>query len=211
MTEIIESPFFRMHKPGPGDYVMSVGAGIGTEALLAAKMVGDSGSVAAMEPDPTAFNQLCLSLASQSIRNVFAIQAAASSKTGWVNLSLGALSDRDFTTSHLRDYSASDADGKDLMVRSLRISEVQEMLGWESIDLLLMNIEGAEFDALQGIKVLPARIVVSCHDFLGVPEMQTYDSCSSWLKERGYRISSFEPNPTRPWEEFYIFAALDNQ
>jgi hypothetical protein len=73
-----------------------------------------------------------------------------------------------------------------------------------------MNIEGAEFDALQGLTALPKRIIISCHDFLQKPEARTFASVKSWLEANGYLITEFEPDPSRPWLEFYVYGELND-
>lgn len=206
MMNIIESPFFCNYAPQPGDKVVSVGAGIGTEAFWALKMVGPKGFVAAIEADPTAFSQLCLSAASQGMSNLFPLHVAAASKRGWVQLNLGLLDSQDFTVSTITARRDSHKQTINVIADTLG-SIVRDTLGWTQIDLLLMNIEGGEVEALRGMDLLPKRLVVSCHDFLARPEMMTYQACREILQNLGYAISTFPAQESHPWVAYYIFAA----
>lgn len=70
----------------PGDTFVDVGANIGLFSLLAARRVGPTGRVIALEPNPTALQRLHENLALNPMLCVETISAAASDHTGEVRL-----------------------------------------------------------------------------------------------------------------------------
>ena len=55
LAEITADIFFHTYTPGPGDVVVDVGAGVGTEVLSLSERVGARGRVVAIEASPSAF------------------------------------------------------------------------------------------------------------------------------------------------------------
>ena len=200
LEAIESSPFFRNYLPRQSDQVVSVGAGIGTEAFLASHLVGDGGKVLAIEGDPTAFSQLVLGIEVNNFRNIFPFFGLVGESQRWTEFSMGDIQGRDFTTSSIFSEKKSC-----VSLMTFTLDEVFEMSGIEEVDLLLMNIEGAELLALKGLSALPQRVVISCHDFLGKEVTNTYEGVKVWLTQRGYKISTFESNPQKPWEKYYLF------
>ena len=85
--------------------------------------------------------------------------------------------------------------------------------GVNQVDLLKMNIEGAEVDALLGAEaVLGAtrHVVISCHDFIadsGGPErMRTYARVQEILENHGFALTLREEDP-RPWVRYAVHGA----
>jgi hypothetical protein len=112
---------------------------------------------------------------------------------------------------HIRNGLTKDsANGVEVVGRTL--SEIMTSLGIDHIDLLKMNIEGAElpaleksFDALRSVD----NLAVSCHDFLadgaGRDWRRTFAPVTSLLREAGYTIRT-RPQDNRPWIRYYIYA-----
>jgi len=73
---------------GPGQTFVDVGAHIGYYTVIASSLVGDAGTVFAMEPSPENFGVLVNNIRASGRSNVFAINKAASSKTGVTDLYL---------------------------------------------------------------------------------------------------------------------------
>ncbi len=63
-----------------GDLVLDVGAGIGDFTMLAAKLVGNSGLVVAVEPSPTDFETLSRNIVGNGLTNVFPVNCAVGSE-----------------------------------------------------------------------------------------------------------------------------------
>jgi len=67
-----------------GGVVIEAGANIGALTVPLAKKVGRGGVVIALEPQRLAFQVLCANLVLNEIVNVYALQAAAGEKQGWI-------------------------------------------------------------------------------------------------------------------------------
>jgi len=71
------------------------------------------------------------------------------------------------------------------------LQSMMEKLGHESVDLVKMDVEGAEFDILDGLagmRVLPRQLLVEFHHrFPGIGKQRTADSIAK-LREQGYQI-----------------------
>jgi hypothetical protein len=135
---------------------------------------------------------------------VYPFFCPVTSESNWTAFHLGGLSGADFTTSKIID-----APENSVNFMGFRLDQVLTLTGFSEPDLMLMNIEGAEYLALKGLSSLPTRIVISCHDFLELPGVQTFTKVSTWLDQHGYKISNFPGSPNKPWEQFYLYGERD--
>jgi FkbM family methyltransferase len=141
---------------GPGLTFVDVGANWGYFTLLAAALVGPTGHVVGIEPDP----RLLLRLR----RNVDA------NRLTWVRVLDVAVAEAEATVS-LRGYSARSENfgvsrvvagalaGPDVFqVRARALDDV--LRGFERVDLVKIDVEGGEAGALAGMRrLLAARVV----------------------------------------------------
>jgi SAM-dependent methyltransferase len=68
---------FRAGVIGPGDRVLDIGAGSGTDTLIASRLVGDGGKVWALDITPAMLGKLRATLQSAGVRNVAVIEGDA--------------------------------------------------------------------------------------------------------------------------------------
>jgi len=122
---------------------VDLGAGKGIYTLLAAKIVGEKGRVFAFEPAPDNFEILKRNV--RRLKNVTVIQKAISNRTGTAQLFLSP-SD---SVSH-RIYGAQD--GRNSI--EVEVTTLDDFFKDKDckIDLVKMDIEGAEMRALEGIE-----------------------------------------------------------
>lgn len=184
--------FLHSYTPQRGDVVVDVGAGIGAETLVFSKLVGPTGRVVSIEAHPRTYERLVLLCRANSMDNVIPLQVATGNADGEV-----AISD---TSNHMRN--AVGADG--IVVPGRRLDGLAAELGIDHVDLLKMNIEGAERDALEGMGALLERtrhVCISCHDFLGVP---TKAAVLSVLTKHGFDVHTRDDAPD-PWTRDYVY------
>jgi FkbM family methyltransferase len=189
--------FLHEYTPRAGDVVFDVGAGIGAEALLFSRLVGPSGRVVSIEAHPATYDRLVKLCAANRLDNVTPLQLAAGATEGEVVLSDEA---------HYLQNRVVAADEAGIRVPARRIDAVAADLGVERIDLLKMNIEGAEPEALAGAGALLARtrhVCISCHDFLGVP---TKEAVLGLLTNAGFDVRTRADAP-EPWTRDYVYGA----
>ena len=137
--------------------VMDVGANLGFYTLLAAQGVGPQGHVYAFEPDLENYRLLQLAILENDLTNVEALQKAVSNVTGAGTLYI--------CPEHRGDHRVYDSsDGrKGAPIETVRLDDVVEK--GEKIDVIKMDIQGAEGMALEGMSRIiadnPALILMT--------------------------------------------------
>lgn len=196
--------FLYAYRPKPGDTIVDLGAGVGGEARLLSRLVGPSGRVISVEAHPRMFNCLQRTIELNNLSNVTPVHRAMMGVRG-----IAFIEDR---TAYGGSGMTADADNS-LPVLCEPLGDLVARLEIDRIDLLKMNIEGAELTVLESAReLLPrvANLVVSCHDFKadrGGPDWQrTYNGVRTLLTEAGYELQH-RPNDDRPWIPFYVYAS----
>jgi FkbM family methyltransferase len=126
-----------------GDIIVDVGAHVGYYTLLFARLVGEKGKVFAFEPDPENFALLMRNIEANEYRNVVAVRKAVSNKSEIAKLFLCP----DNTGDH-RIHNSCDS-RQSIEVETTSLDEFFKNK-CSKIDLIKMDIEGAEMLALQG-------------------------------------------------------------
>jgi len=127
-----------------GDKVIDVGANIGYHTLLFARLVGNSGKVYAFEPDPDNFQILKKNILINRYDNVILEQKAVSEKTEVLKL---FRSEENYGMHRI--YQSKWC--KDpINVNAIKLDDYFKNLN--DINFIKMDIEGAEYGALQGMK-----------------------------------------------------------
>jgi FkbM family methyltransferase len=126
----------------PGMHVLNIGAHIGYFALLAARLVGPTGQVTAVEPAPDNFALLRANVSRSDARNVRLVNAAAWRTSGTLELSLSPTNTGDH-----RAYAHAEAD-RAVPVRAVALDEI---LG-ERLDLVFADTQATEHIAIEGMR-----------------------------------------------------------
>jgi len=130
-----------------GDTVVDLGANVGYYTLLAARLVGQKGKVYAFEPEPLNYGLLLKNIEINGYDNVVPLQKAVSNTTGMVGLFL----DSKDTGAH-SIYQPEDK-REVVEVESVTLDEFFKDKGYR-IDVIKMDVEGAEMAALLGMERL---------------------------------------------------------
>lgn len=131
----------------PGDVVLDIGANIGYYTLIFAKLVGGNGKVYAFEPDPTNFTLLNKNVEINGYENVVLVPKAVSNRSGKLKLYLSETNKGDH-----RIYNSYDG-RKFVEIEGVKLDEYFKDYSGK-IDLIKMDIQGAESIALQGMSEL---------------------------------------------------------
>lgn len=128
----------------PGGAVIDIGANIGSHTLAFIRIVGPGGFVVAFEPESNAFYALCGNMAINNVHNVFCFQQAVGRETGIITVPLLDLEKTvNFGGLQLnKDYSG----GPNYQV----VLNKLDAISVERCDLIKIDIEGMEVDALEG-------------------------------------------------------------
>ncbi len=174
------------HLPGEGDTIIDVGAGTGWETLFFSRCVGRSGRVVSIEAHPRTFRCLSKMCEKNRLENVTLVQAAVVDQEREVQLS-----DVDG-----HEANSTIGAGSGLRVAGMTLEHIFRSLGLSRVDLLKMNIEGAERLALSGMGEMAQKtknVCISCHDFLadegGPDELRTKADVISFLRQNGFAVS----------------------
>jgi FkbM family methyltransferase len=174
------------YTPAEGDVVFDLGAGIGEQLYTLVRLVGPQGRVFAFEPHPLIFRLLERLCEANGWTNVELIQAAVADRSGTATL----------TDDRLSMSNDIFRPGR-FEVPCVTLHEVVERYGLTRIDLLKMNVEGAEVLALKGLgesASIVRHLSISCHDFLDRDEMRTKLSVVEWLRSHGFVVRD-HPDP----------------
>ena len=172
----------------PGDCFYDVGAHTGFFALIAATFLGPAGKVVAFEPDPDNAASLEENLAKNSITQVIVVRAAVWSSAGHLTFQR-ALKDSNRTQGQIADSRESDP-GK-IAVRAVQLDAFVFEEGNPAPQLIKMDVEGAEWEALQGARALLERakpkLLCEIHHPEQIGKIQEY------LHKFGYLVEEWKP------------------
>lgn len=178
-----------------GMTVFDVGANVGELTLLFSRFVGASGSVHAFEPCGQAFGRLETVCGAASLRNVRLNRLALAEGEGPVSLHVY---DDDFMSWNTRAVRPLEDYG--IAVKPVGVEEVPattldlycERGGVAEIDLLKVDVEGAEFQVLVGARRMLEERRVRCVTFeFGQTTFDmgnSPDRIESYLRDAGYEL-----------------------
>ncbi|HYN95249.1 MAG TPA: FkbM family methyltransferase [Pilimelia sp.] len=197
--------FLYGYVPGPGDVVLDIGAGTGEEVRVFAGLVGDTGRVVCVEAHPRTYRCLTKTVVHNRLANVSTVHCAVTDRPGPVFIS-------DDEVAYVSN-SLTDA-GHGVGVPGRPLTEILARAGVDHVDLLKLNIEGAEYAVLAAaLEVLPtiANLVVSCHDFkadrLGAGGPRTFAAVTELLGGAGFAVRTRPADRRRPWLRDYVYAS----
>ena len=157
----------------PGDVVFDVGANAGGLALIMSRLVGPRGIVLAFEASPRIIDKTHYNLVKAGCHNVTLFHKAVWHRSGdLVNMAPGG---------HLNDRIEVSS-GTGMRVRTVALDDIA-VAGDFRPSFVKMDIEGAEFDALRGMK----RLLTDARPILVLEQSPDDMRCHALLAELGYR------------------------
>ena len=177
-----------------GDVVFDCGAFHGNFAIYASKILGSSGKVYCFEPDEESYKILETNVKLNNCENVILVKAGLYSREMKIRFKSGNVG------------SSIDVNGDtEINVVSLDNYLVQNGLDMEKVCFIKMDIEGAEIDALDGMRNLlmegkPNLAIASYHIVDG---KQSCELVEIFLKKLGYSAETGFPAhlTTYAWKE----------
>jgi FkbM family methyltransferase len=165
-----------------GGVVFDLGANVGYYTLISALRAGPGGRVFAFEPLPRNLAFLKRHLALNRIENATVIEAAVADCGGTVRFK------QDSSTSKGRI-----GEGGSLEVQCLSLDDWVDRGLLPAPDLLKIDIEGAEFQALQGAR----RLLAASHPpiYLSTHSGEVHRDCLGLLASLAYRLTPLDGRP----------------
>ena len=142
--------FERLVKPGM--VVIDVGSHVGYYSLMAARQVGPAGRVYAFEPEPSNHALLLKNIELNGYSNISATRKAISNRVGSATLFLTSLDNGRHST-----YQHGLPERGSVPVETTTIDALLAAEGWPRVDLIKVDVEGAEMDVLEGTHQLQRK------------------------------------------------------
>lgn len=169
-------------RPQEGSVVIDVGANIGVFSLWAAKLIGMTGRLVAIEPNPVSYPHLQRSLRSVTIPvDSLSVACGEAETNALLHFESG------FTVSSSLDPFVEADQSVTVQVR--RLDTILEELGIDHVDMLKIDVEGAEEAVIRG-----ADRILGATDLIAV---ETTDGTvgagvRSFLSKRGFEVVAEE-------------------
>ena len=199
--------WLHVYHPSPGDIVLDIGAGKGEDTLAFSRAVGPTGNVIAIEAHPVTFRCLRLFCEWNHLDNVRPLHFAVIAGTGPVGIQTGCA----WQSNRIAEDSSECA----ACVPGFALDQLIEKIHLTHIDFLKMNIEGAEAQAIHGMRQtlrITRALCISCHDFRWAQGHGEFFRTKAVVQEAivqaGFRIVSREQDP-RPYIADQVNAIRD--
>ncbi len=199
-----------------GGTFFDVGANFGYFSILAARRVGSEGRVVAFEPDPRNIQRLETNISLNGLSRIQVVPSAVCEEAGTVALHMSADTEDNLGSSSIVQDGAG---RKTIDVRAISLDDfLREFPG--NVDVLKMDIEGAELSALRGARQTLAagkirsivlelhRLALNAQEVAAVHEIFTSAGYHGWVVGERHSEAAFsalsplknldqlvEPNP----------------
>lgn len=155
---LIRKSYNHFYLPKTGDCVLDIGAGLGEESIIYAKLVGLQGKVYSLEANPHTFAGLSYLFSENGLNQAKACHIAMYNHDGEVTI-------EDDAGNYLTNTINA---GGTITVKSRTLDTFVRENKIERIDFLKSNIEGAEQYLIDGMTHslhIIKNLCISCHDF----------------------------------------------
>jgi FkbM family methyltransferase len=190
-TQAIEEygPFCEIIRPGMT--VLDVGANIGVFTLAAARLVGPTGRVIAFEPLPRNHRFLMANLALNGYSHVTVERMAVGNRDEPLTINLFGTDNLSFSDTVVRGQKAT------CEVQCCRLDTYLRKHGIDHVDVMKIDIEGAEDFAIEGMSDLFAggcfpRVIMEVHPEFLASLGRNARSVLTRLHEAGYVMDVLE-------------------
>jgi len=179
----------------PGDTVFDAGANIGVHTLLLSRLVGATGHVFSIEPCTPILKKLRRNVALNKIENITILPYALSDESGNVTLFWR----EEDTNEGQATFWANGATNTTEMVRTVTLDQLVSEYNLSAVHLLKLDIQGAEFKALQGgyntlLKHKPILIFEA--DWNWEFSKVSFSEVQYFLEQLGYSLYSIDKRGT---------------
>jgi FkbM family methyltransferase len=182
-----------------GGVFLDVGAHVGHWSL---RLAGKASRVVAVEANPETASTLRRNIAINDITNVDVVDLAAWDERAWLSLDdPNGQSAGGSTRTLPLDVGGWTEDNGTPLIQADRLDEQPELTGLDRLDLVKLDVEGADIHALRGMAGLLERfrpaLFVECHDVYGYYERADLEQA---LTDLGYafRIAKSEWTSWQP-------------
>jgi FkbM family methyltransferase len=169
-----------------GDVIYDIGAHVGFYTLLSSQLTGSAGRVIAFEPYPPNIHFLNEHIKLNQLINVTLIPKAVSDRMGQTTFEVAEST----SMGHLSNETSS---ATTIVVNTVALDQFIIEAQLPLPDVLKVDIEGAEFDFLQGARQLLETRAIKL--FLATHGHKVHEKCLMFLQTLGYEVLSLEDTP----------------
>lgn len=185
----------------PGMIVLDVGANEGLYSLFAAQLVGTEGQVLAFEPSQREYDRLCANLALNPLLPIKPLQLALGQTNTQQTLKVAAGEHSGQNT--LGDFAYAGVTCVETETVSVRrLDDLLPELGIQRVDVIKMDVEGAEFAVLQGAETLLRThrplLMLEFVDQALQHQGSSGVEVEQWLRGLGYQLLVIGPRTGLP-------------
>jgi FkbM family methyltransferase len=173
-----EEDLRRFFKLKNGTFV-DIGAHIGKYTIRVANQLKNDGKVIAIEPDPDTFKILKNNIERNKLKNVIALNLACWSKNKKIKLysKKRRFDEHSVVRTISNDFKWVEGRKLDSILQELKIKKV---------DLVKLDVEGAEFEVLKGMK---STLKTKPRIVFEASSKESLENCKKELSKYGYKIS----------------------
>jgi FkbM family methyltransferase len=131
-----------------GDIFMDIGANIGCYTMIASKIVGSEGEIHAFEPVSKVFDKLLFNIQLNNLSNISTNRKAVYETSGTLEFFVSSRENEGMSSIFRHDTESGEIE----KVKAISIDEYVEKMNIQRIDMMKIDIEGAEIFALKGMK-----------------------------------------------------------
>ena len=184
----------------PSMVFLDAGAHEGLYTLLASARVGASGCVYSCEPSSREFERLTQNLSLNSISNVRALAVALTDADGEADLKVAENEHSGQNTLGIFAYQIDSAGCE--RVTMMRVDDLMAELGGERLDLMKLDVEGAELKLLHGAQRTLRKLRPVLLFEVSEPSLINMGSSAvelmSFLRSIDYEMYIFDPQSGMP-------------
>ncbi|MGD6932916.1 MAG: FkbM family methyltransferase [Candidatus Bathyarchaeia archaeon] len=176
-------------KPSKSDVVVDAGASTGVYALKCGSMVGEKGKVYAIEPLPLSYVVLLNNVLISKLKNIIPINVALLNSEGysWFYSCKAFPSVTSISEKHVK--AARGQNYKQLKVKTSTLDSIIAKYQVKNIDLLKIDVEGAELNVLAGAaEALDRgnvdRIIIEVHEYV-----VNLKEVVAFLHDKSYKVA----------------------
>ena len=176
----------------PGDVFVDVGAHVGYYSLLAAKLVGETGKVIAVEPNPPTIVRLEKDIALNPFQNILVQKVACTEAETTMKFYQAPLEN----TGESSMNKANAKEGTEITVRGVPLDKIVQDLGIKRVDVVKIDVEGAEMSVLGGmtsiISTYHPKFAVELKDDLLKNMGSSLAAAKALFIRNGYTLQAFD-------------------